>query len=76
MLIGLIPTEGLTELEKEFSVAVSSHKARCIWIEAGPDLTESVAQLGIHKFVVSLSCLIKGLQNDGNKQPHVDGGDE
>ena len=72
MLIGLIPTEGLTELEKEFIVAVSSQEARCICIEAGPDLTESVAQLGIHKFVVSLSRLMKSLKNYGNKQSHVD----
>jgi hypothetical protein len=63
-------------LEKKFIVAVRSYEARSISIEAGPDLTEAVAQLGIHKFVVSLRHLMKGLQNDGNKQPHVDSGNE
>jgi len=55
---------------------VRSNEARGISIEAGPDLTEAVAQLGIHKFVVSLRRLMEGLQNDGNKEPHVDGGHE
>ena len=63
-------------MEKEFIVAVRSHEARGISIEAGPDLTESAAQLGIHKFVVSLCRLMKGLQNDRYKQPHVNGGHE
>jgi hypothetical protein len=76
MLIGLIPTEGLTELEKEFSVAASSQEARCICIEAGPDLTEAVAKLGIHKFIVSLSRFMKSLKNYGNKQSHVYDGHE
>ena len=63
-------------MEKEFIIDVSSQEACGISIEAGPDLTESVAQLGIHKFVVSLRCLMKGLQDDCDEEPHVDSGHE
>lgn len=43
-------------------------EASRVGVKSGPDLSEMIAQIRIHKFVLSVCWIFEGLQNDCNEE--------
>lgn len=68
-----IPSERVSQGLQKPRIRVLPDKTRSIWVEPCPDISEMLAQMCVHEFVLPVSREFESLQNDCDEEAKENG---
>ena len=68
IIIGDVPSEWISEGQQELRVRMFPDETRGVRVELGPDISEMLAEVSVHEFVLSVCCEFERLQNNCDEE--------